>query len=78
MILGRKLTRESLNSGEDFFFRDHIIFGAEIKNSSSSAPRLKKVSIPCHGQNNAIFRKSLNFKTKTRNLSPILGKDFFF
>ena len=32
----------------------------------------------CHGQNNGIFKIELISKTTARNLSPILGEDFFF
>ena len=52
--------------------------GAKIKNPSSSAPRLWKITIMCRGQINGSFRKQPILVTKTRNLTPIMSEDLFF
>ena len=61
-ILRWKAGNRHIKIGEDFFLEDHIIFGAEIKNPTSSAPQTLE-------DNNGIFRK------QTRNQSPILDQD---
>ena len=48
-----------------FFFKDYIIFGAEIKNPSSNAPRTSEDA------NYVPWPKQMNLGTK-------LGEDFFF
>ena len=59
------------------FFSYHIIFGAEIKHLAQMRGKLQKIPIICCDQNNRIFWKQLNLGTRTKDLSPILGKDFF-
>ena len=76
-ILGRKFTRETVNSGEELFFRDHIILGRKLRIVAEVRRELRKIPIMCHGQNNSIFRIKLILGTKARNLSTILGENFF-
>ena len=67
-----------MNSGEDLFFRDYIFLVAEIKDRIAEVRReLQKIPM-CRGQNNNIFRIELILGTKARNLSLILGENFFF